>query len=92
MLIMALINNWKMKKNILFAIVLFATSATMMSCKKDYKCECSKAYTTGSGTNTRDYSEYTYTENRKRAEDRCNDNTKTGSDIFGDYSINCQIQ
>jgi hypothetical protein len=72
---------------------LFAlTSVSMISCKKDYICKCSKTYTSGTGTNTNDYSQYTYTENRKRAEDRCNDNVKSGSDLFGNYSINCQIQ
>jgi len=65
---------------------------TFTSCKKEYTCSCSKTYTTGSGTYTKDYSVYTYNENRKRAEDRCNENTKSGSDILGDYSINCQIQ
>lgn len=81
-----------MKSKILLAAIVLSTTASMISCKKDYVCKCSKTYTSGSGSSTNDYSEYTYTENRKRAEDRCNENTKTGSDVFGDYSINCQIQ
>jgi len=81
-----------MKKIILLAGVLFAVSTTVTSCKKDYKCECSKTYTSGSGSSTNDYSVYTYKDTRKRAEDRCNDNTKSSSDVFGNYSINCQIK
>jgi hypothetical protein len=81
-----------MKKTILSIAVLISFGISMVSCKKDYVCECSKTYTTGSGTYTKDYSKYTYKDTRKRAEDRCNENTKTGSDIYGDYSINCQIQ
>lgn len=81
-----------MKKMILMAgaIVFAATSIT--SCKKDYTCKCSKTYTSGSGSSTSDYSIYTYKDSRKRAEDRCNENTKTGSDLGGNYSINCDIQ
>lgn len=81
-----------MKKRILMGVAIFSTVAFMSSCKKDYVCKCSKTYTSGSGTNTNDYSKYTYRENRKKAEDRCNDNTKSDTDIFGNYSINCQIQ
>lgn len=81
-----------MKKTILLAAVLLSFGASMVSCKKDYVCECSKTYTSGSGTYTKDYSIYTYKDTRKRAEDRCNDNTKTDSDMYGNYSINCEIQ
>ena len=81
-----------MKKTILLAVVLIAAGTTMSSCKKDYVCKCSKTYTSGSGSTTNDYSKYTYKDTRKRAEDRCNANTSSGSDIFGDYSVNCQIQ
>lgn len=82
-----------MRKKLLIPIgCLLLVSSTIVSCKKDYTCKCSKTYTSGTGTSTNDYSLYTYHENRKRAEDRCNDNTKSGTDIFGNYSINCQIQ
>jgi hypothetical protein len=81
-----------MKKTILLAVVLLAAGTSMTSCKKDYVCKCSKTYTSGSGSATGDYSQYTYKDTRKRAEDRCNDNTDSGTDFFGDYSINCQIQ
>lgn len=71
-------------------MLFIATS--MMSCKKDYTCKCSKTYTSGDGSNTSNHSIYTYKDTRIRAEDRCNDNSETGSDIFGNYSINCEIQ
>ncbi len=81
-----------MKKVILVVGVLLAVGTSLVSCKKDYKCECSKTYTSGNGSSTKDYSEYTYKDSRKRAEDRCNANTDSGSDLGGNYSINCQIQ
>lgn len=82
-----------MKNTILVAgaFLLFATS--MVSCKKDYICQCSKTYTSGSGGSTTDnYATYTFTENRVRAEERCNNNAFTGADIWGDYSVNCDIK
>ena len=81
-----------MKKIILSALVLLAVGTTLTSCKKDYKCECSKTYTTGTGLTTEDYSVYTYKDNLKRATDRCNANESTGSDFDGDYAINCEIK
>ena len=81
-----------MKKTILLATAFLFVGSMMVSCKKEYVCNCSKTYTTGTGSSTRDYSTYTYKENRGRAEDRCNDNVETGTDIFGNYSINCEIQ
>ncbi len=79
-------------KTIILAATALILAGTTTSCKKDYVCKCSKTYTTGSGSSTSDYSTYTYKENRKRAEDRCNENASTGTDLFGDYSINCAIQ
>lgn len=81
-----------MKNLLLTACSLLLMATAFTSCKKDYTCQCSKTYTTGSGTNTNNYSVYTYKENRARAEERCNENTKSGTDLFGNYSINCQIQ
>lgn len=81
-----------MKKSILFAGALLFIGTSMVSCKKDYTCKCSKTYTTGSGTSTQNYSVYTYNDNRKRAEERCNENASSGTDFWGDYSINCDIQ
>lgn len=80
-----------MKKIILLAGVLLAVGTTVTSCKKDYKCKCSKTYSSGSGSTTNDYSSYIYKDTRARAEDRCNANAETGSDFWGDYSINCAI-
>ena len=81
-----------MKNSILFAGALLFVGTSMVSCKKDYTCKCSKTYTTGSGSSTSNYSVYTYDDTRKRAEDRCNENTSTGSDLGGNYSVNCEIQ
>ena len=81
-----------MKKSILIVGALLFIGTTMVSCKKDYTCKCSKTYTSGSGTFTQDYSMYTYKDTRNRAEDRCNENTKSDSDLLGNYSVNCQIQ
>ena len=64
----------------------------LMSCKKDYICKCTKTYTGNTTTVNTAYSQYTYKDTRKRAEDRCNGNDDTGSDFLGNYSINCQIQ
>ena len=81
-----------MKKTILLAAFLVSLSAITSSCKKDYVCKCSKTYTGNTSSTTSDYSKYTYKDTRKRAEDRCNANTNSGSDFWGNYSINCQIQ
>ncbi|CAN5526809.1 hypothetical protein BH10BAC1_BH10BAC1_19840 [soil metagenome] len=81
-----------MKNSILLAGALLFMGTSMVSCKKDYTCKCSKTYTTGSGTSTSNYSVYTYTDTRKRAEDRCNENAESGTDFWGNYSVNCAIQ
>ena len=81
-----------MKKSILFACALLFVGTSMVSCKKDYTCKCSKTYTSGSGTSTSNHSVFTYDDTRKRAEDRCNENSSTGSDLGGNYTVNCDIQ
>ena len=81
-----------MKNSILLAGALLLVLTSMVSCKKEYTCQCSKTYTSGSGSSTQNYSIYTYKDSRLRAEERCNDNTSSGSDIYGDYSINCEIK
>ena len=81
-----------MKKTILFAGAALFAATTMMSCKKDYTCKCTKTYTSGSGSSTSNYSVYTYKDTRKRAEDRCNENDATSSDLGGNYTINCAIE
>lgn len=86
------IKNFNMKKTILLAGALLTICISMGSCKKDYICECSKTYTNTTSSTTRDYSIYTYTDTRARAENRCNANSSTGADFAGEYSINCQIK
>jgi hypothetical protein len=81
-----------MKTPILLAVVVLSIVTTMTSCKKDYVCKCSKTYTGNSSTVTSDYSQYTYKDTRKKAEDRCNANADSGTDFLGNYSVNCQIQ
>lgn len=80
-----------MKKTIVMAASLLFLGSGLVSCKKNYTCNCSKTYSSGTGTSTHDYSVYTYKDTRVRAEDRCNDNSETNSDFFGDYTINCEI-
>lgn len=81
-----------MKNSILIASAFLFMGTSMVSCKKDYTCKCAKTYSNGNSSSTADYSVYIYKDNRKRAEDRCNDNTTSGSDFFGNYSVNCQVQ
>lgn len=75
---------------ILAAAVSFLT--VLPSCKKDYVCKCTKTYTGNNTTVTTNDGNYTYKDTRVRAEERCDDNDKTGSDIGGDYTRNCDIQ
>ena len=81
-----------MKKIMLSAVTLIALSTSITSCKKDYRCECTKTYTSGSGSSTSNYSVYTYKDTRNRAETRCNENASSGADLGGNYSINCAIK
>jgi hypothetical protein len=80
-----------MKNGSLLPAILLLATTFMVSCKKDYTCKCSKTYTTGSGSSTYNYSMYTYNDIRPRAEERCNANTSSGTDLGGDYSVNCKI-
>ncbi|MBA3971834.1 MAG: hypothetical protein H0X46_06750 [Bacteroidetes bacterium] len=81
-----------MKKSILGIAALLFIGTSMVSCKKDYRCQCTKTYTSGTGSSSSNYSVYTYDDTRRRAEERCNDNTSTGSDLGGNYSVNCAIE
>jgi len=81
-----------MKKTTLIASALLFIGATMVSCKKDYTCSCSKTYTTGNGTSTTNYSVYTYKDTKSSATSRCNANQSSGNDFGGNYSINCEIK
>lgn len=81
-----------MKKSMIITGLVLFVATSFVSCKKPYTCSCDKTYTSGSGTSTQDYSIYTYDDTRNRAENRCNENTSTGSDFGGDYAINCRIE
>jgi len=79
-------------KNKLVLVGLAIVATTMFSCKKDYNCKCSKTYNNVLGTQTYDDGNYVYKDNRVKAEDRCNKEESTGSDIMGDYTRTCDIQ
>lgn len=80
-----------MKAVILALVVL--SGVTLASCKKDYVCECTKVRTDSDGNrNSSSDGNYAFKESRIRAEKKCDDQEGTGSDIFGDYSRQCDIQ
>ncbi len=82
-----------MKGIILKSAVLVFTCAFLFSCEQEYTCQCSKTYTRDDGNVTyNDYAIYTYRDNRVRAEQRCDNNTATGTDLNGDYTVNCSIK
>jgi hypothetical protein len=75
-----------------FAAIVF-TCTLLFSCEQEFTCKCSKTYTRDDGNVTYDnYAVYTYKDNRVRAEQRCDNNTSTGTDLGGDYTVNCDIQ
>ncbi|MBA2612065.1 MAG: hypothetical protein H0U95_08845 [Bacteroidetes bacterium] len=80
-----------MKKMMILVAALGLTIATT-SCKKDYVCKCTKTYTGTTSSTTSDDGQYTYKDTRPKADDRCNANEKTGSDLGGSYTRNCDIQ
>ena len=79
-----------MKKLILMATV--ALSMCVVSCKKDYTCECKITRTSGGNTLTTEDGDYTFKDTRARAESRCNDQESAGTDGLGDYTRDCQIK
>lgn len=81
-----------MKKIIIISSFVLLAAATLVACKKDYTCQCSKTYTTGNGTTTSNYSIYTYKDTPNGATKRCNANNTQGSDLGGTYAINCVIK
>jgi hypothetical protein len=82
-----------MKKTVLFGILIALGSSTMVSCKKDYNCVCTRIYTNGSGATSYQDDIYTFKDTRTRAENRCNDEEKTGTDLVGgSYSRECEIR
>ena len=70
-------------------IVLVTTTA----CKKDYICTCKKIYTNSNGTTVSNSDgNYTFTDSETRASSRCQDLETSGSDLYGDYSRECEIE
>ncbi|HRG51229.1 MAG TPA: hypothetical protein PLL00_00215 [Bacteroidia bacterium] len=82
-----------MKRRILWvAIVAIGATTTVTSCKKEYTCTCDRTYTKSTSSGTVRDGVYTYKDSRVKAEKRCNDNETQGSDILGEYTIDCEIQ
>lgn len=80
-----------MKKSVFIGMLALA-SATVTSCKKEYYCECKKVYTGSSSSSSYDDDVYTFRDTRTRAESRCNDEERTGTDLGGSYSRECEIR
>lgn len=64
----------------------------LASCKKDYTCECSKIHTNNGTTVSTADGSYQFKDSRPRAETKCNDLEKSGTDVAGDYTRECQIK
>ena len=71
---------------------LAIVATILFSCEKDYTCKCSKIYVDSTGSVSKDDGSYIFKDNRARAGEECNDQEKTGSDLNGDYSRQCDIQ
>jgi hypothetical protein len=90
-----ILNNKKtriMKRSALIGVLLAIASTTMVSCKKEYYCDCKKIYTGSNSYSSYDDDVYVFRDTRTRAESRCNDEEKTGSDLGGSYSRECEIR
>ena len=79
-------------KNVTILIIALLTGIIMPSCKKEYLCKCTKTYTGPTSSATYDDDHYTYRDTRSRAADRCNQNERTGTDLGGSYTRNCDIE
>ncbi|MES2512583.1 MAG: hypothetical protein V4580_00510 [Bacteroidota bacterium] len=79
-----------MKKLVIAIVALFTIS--LVSCKKNYECECEITRTSGSTSTTSDDGNYTFKDTRARAESRCNEQEDSGEDFFGPYTRDCQIK
>jgi hypothetical protein len=79
-------------KNKMMLIGLAIVATTMFSCKKDYDCKCNKIYTDSNGTTTVDDGTYTFRATKVKAASKCNDQERTGSDLGGDYSRECDLK
>lgn len=81
-----------MRNTILLSGAMLFMATSLMSCKKDYTCECTKTRTDGSNTISTKESVTVFKDNKKRATEKCNDMESNGSDLAGTYSIDCQIK
>jgi hypothetical protein len=81
-----------MKNTLLLSGALLLMATSLMSCKKDYTCECTKTHTNGTTTVSSKESVTVFKDNKKRALERCNDKESSGTDLLGSYSIDCQIK
>lgn len=73
-------------------ILIAVCSLGLMSCKKDYTCNCKKIRTDEDGnTTTTSDGSYTFKDNAARAEKRCDEQERSDSDILGDYTRECQV-
>lgn len=79
-----------MKKSIIAIAALFTLS--LVSCKKNYVCECTITRTGSSSSTTSADGNYTFKDTRVRAESRCNAEEGSGTDIYGNYTRDCQIK
>ena len=79
-----------MKKIAIAIVAVFALS--FASCKKDYVCQCSKIRTSNGQTTSTETDKFTFKDTRTRAESKCADEETTGKDLFGDYSLECEIK
>ena len=78
-------------KNLAITTIAFI-ALSLASCKKDYTCVCNKVRTSNGNTLSTHDQDYTFKDSRARAESRCNDQETTGSDVYGDYSRECDIK
>lgn len=79
-------------KNLIILASALILGSTFASCKKEYKCECEKTYTGSSASVSVDDGSYTYKDTKTRAISRCNDQEKTDTDAFGEYTRDCEIR
>ncbi len=79
-------------KSTMLIIGMAIVATTMFSCKGEYTCNCSKIYTDSNGTHTYDDGSYILKDNAARAESQCDKQERTGTDLGGDYSRQCQVE
>ena len=78
-------------KRAMFAIAMAIVAGGLFSCKSEYTCKCEKIYYDSTQTVTYNDGSYILKDNRARAEDRCNAQESTGTDLRGNYSRQCRI-